>query len=178
MIPNDEQSQLLSVRETEIRKLKEEIQLEAALEKVRVASMAMHKTEELAMVSSVVYEELNRLGITNFQSCGFHIIDEQNEIQNVWNFHIDHKQLTRFQMPLKGNDILEVRYKAWKKGEKLFYQKVGGQQLNANLEYITVKEITLGKAASWIEKYGFPDPVHFHFANFSMGYLHVISEHE
>ena len=152
-----------------------EAQIEASLERVRSRSMAMHSTEELENVSSVVYEELIKLGITTFQSCGFHIIDEQNEIQQVWNFHIDLKQLSRFQMPIKGDPILDARYAAWKQRENVFYQKVEGQQLNDHLAFISGPGLLLGSASSWTEKFDFPDPVHFHFANFSSGYLHVIA---
>jgi signal transduction histidine kinase len=167
---------LLKERNIELEAFKRELEIEAALERVRSRSMAMHSTEELVDVSSVVYEELKKLGITTFQSCGFHIIDEQNEIQQVWNFHMDLKQLTRFQMPIKGNPILNARYAAWKKRKNVFYQKVGGQQLNDLLEFISDQDIKLGFSSSWIEKFGFPDPVHFHFAYFSRGYLHVIAE--
>ncbi|MCJ7809305.1 MAG: hypothetical protein MUP26_03475, partial [Desulfobulbaceae bacterium] len=125
-----------------------EAQIEAALERVRSRSMAMHSTEELEKVSSVVYEELIKLGITTFQSCGFHIIDEQNEIQQVWNFHIDLKQLTRFQMPMKGDPILDARYAAWKQRENVFYQKVGGQQLNDLLAFISDPDVLLGSTSS------------------------------
>ena len=70
------------------RKLKEkdkELQIEAALERVRARSMAMHKSDELAEVASVGFQQLAALGILqDTQIFGFGIIDEDTGINTMW----------------------------------------------------------------------------------------------
>ncbi len=150
-----------------------EAQIEAALERVRARSMAMHNAEELADVSSVVYDEFQKLGITEFEACGFHIVDEEKEIHHVWNFHIDLKQLTRFEVPLTGDPVLNDRYKSWKRKEPVFYQKIGGKKRKDHLEFLWPMETsTLEENTA---KQDIPDPVHFYFGNFSNGYLHILT---
>jgi len=155
-----------------------EAQIEVALERVRSRSMAMHNTEELWEVSSVVYEEFNKLGISEFESCGVHVVDEEKGTQEVYNFQIDGKQLARFQAPLKGDKVLDERYTAWKRHDPFIYQIVEGKALNKHIKFSSGQGLELGPFGSWTEKSGFPDPVHFHFGVFSKGYLHIIAGEE
>ncbi|MBK5270688.1 MAG: hypothetical protein JJE22_06710, partial [Bacteroidia bacterium] len=46
-----------------------EAQIEAALERVRSSSLAMHRSQDLAEVMSVVFQQLNALGISNIIRC-------------------------------------------------------------------------------------------------------------
>jgi signal transduction histidine kinase/endonuclease IV len=153
-----------------------EAQIEASLERVRSRSLAMRGADEFLEVAAVVYEELKKLRTTNFDSCGVNIYDEEKKIQTIYNFHIDLKMLTEFQIPMKGDRILDERYKAWKRQDNIFYQTVGGKALDVHLGFAH-QGMELD-ASSWIEKFGFPDPAHYHFGNFAQGYLHIISSEE
>ena len=154
------------------------LQIEASMDRIRAQSLAMRHTEELRFVSGVIYEELHKNGIENFESCGFHIVDEENDAQEVWNYQIDNKQLLRIKLPLNGDDVLNERYKDWKNRVPFHHRKVEGEELNQNLFLTVPPGMELGDSVSWTEKFGFPDPVHFHFGNFRQGYLHVISSEE
>jgi hypothetical protein len=71
-----------------------EAQIELALERVRARTMAMHKSEELAETSQVLFHQLSELGgIPDRISIG--IADEVNGIVNFWTTdqqgsHLDH----------------------------------------------------------------------------------------
>ena len=58
-----------------------EAQVETSLERIRASAMAMHKSEELTTVAKVLHQELNWLGITQYATCGFAIVDEKEGIQ-------------------------------------------------------------------------------------------------
>ena len=60
-----------------------EVQIEAALEKVRSRAMAMQKSEDLAGAVSIVFEELElmKLGILR---CGIGIINKENKSVTLW----------------------------------------------------------------------------------------------
>ncbi|WP_297798438.1 nuclear transport factor 2 family protein, partial [uncultured Eudoraea sp.] len=60
-----------------------EAQIEAALEKVRASSMAMHKSEELKEVIQVVYDQFIQLNL-NIEHTGFIMDYKDNEDMHIW----------------------------------------------------------------------------------------------
>ena len=97
-----------------------EAQIEAALERVRSASMAMHKTENLADVVVVYFEQLNDLQVEFIQSwiTIFHL--DQGYV-DVWFSPLDgiYDTPRHFKMP----SILfeETSIKSWKEGLPFSY---------------------------------------------------------
>jgi len=148
-----------------------ESQIEAALERVRSASMAMRQTSELNDVSMVLYDQLRKLGF-QFISCGFTIVIEEEQVHDVWNYDFNRLQLTHFQMPLQGDSTLKERYKAWKSKKTIFLQELNDTALEKHL-WITSPE-ELKREKNLVSLFNFPHPAYFCFANFSKGYLHVI----
>ena len=60
-----------------------EAQIEAALERVRSSTMAMHKSEQLSETAKVLFEQIDLLGkIPDRMSIG--IINEENRIVEMW----------------------------------------------------------------------------------------------
>jgi len=55
--------QLLNEKDQKIAQLERALTVEAALEKVRAASMAMHKSEELPKVAEVLVNQMTDLGL-------------------------------------------------------------------------------------------------------------------
>ncbi len=163
----------LAKKEQAVAKLERDLEIEASLERIRSRSMAMHDTKELVEVAATVYEELKRLGIVNFTSSGFHIIDENTNTQSVSNYHIDLKQLTRFAMPLTGDDVLDARYAAWKKRVPVYEQKVGGSTLKKHLKFLFARQTSTADEVASMDD--IPDPTHFYFGNFSKGYIHILA---
>ncbi|MDZ7604299.1 MAG: hypothetical protein U5K79_01650 [Cyclobacteriaceae bacterium] len=80
-----------------------EAQIEAALEKVRSRSLAMHRTEELQEAAEVLNIELNRLGLLNINQCGYAIYNEKNN-QVLWLTRPDGTSREEFTLPIKGRN--------------------------------------------------------------------------
>ena len=150
-----------------------ELEIEAALERVRSASMAMHKSEDLVNVATVMYNVIKNLGITQSAQCGFALINEEKKLQELWGSQTDSNLLTHFILPLTGDQVFLERYEAWKRKEPFFSQKLDAQQLKKHLEVaMPDTEITEEEKRS---KLDMPETTYFHFGNFSHGYLQIIA---
>jgi len=149
-----------------------EAQIEAAMERVRARSMAMHKSEELGEVSILLYEQLKSLGVGEFINCGYVEVDQKRKIQHAWMTRADGSSPGIHQLPLVGDDILNRRNRAWKKQQEIFYQVVIGDELKKHLEFASTyfgnKEIN-----KMVES--FPDTIIFYCGNFPYGYLHIVT---
>ena len=69
--------------EKELAAKNRELQIEAALEKVRSRSLAMHKSDELKEVIIVVFEKLKELGL-DFQNSGIQLYKEGSKDIDQW----------------------------------------------------------------------------------------------
>ena len=156
-----------------VEKQNRELEIEAALERVRSRTMAMHKSKELAEVSALLYKELQGLGITQFLNCGYVEIDELNHIQNAWMTNADGLGFNVVQLPLTGDSVFDERYEAWKRKAKLFHQVVGGEVLKNHIELGTqhYRKTEIDE----LVRTRFPDPTIFYCGNFNYGYLNIIT---
>ena len=66
----------------ELQEKNRELKIEAALERVRVKAMAMHSTKDIESATSVVFNELSRLGI-DMERCGINLLNE-TPIVELW----------------------------------------------------------------------------------------------
>ncbi len=132
-----------------------EAQIEAALERLRAKSMAMHKSEDLSETVTKVFTELEDLGFKTIR-CGIGIFNDKSKKVNVWTVSDGGNnkiaQLSGDEM-LEGHPLLEGIYDAYKdqkdysydlKGEDLinYYNVVADSNLpvsgpKANFEHIT-----------------------------------------
>jgi len=153
-----------------------EAQIEAALERVRARTMAMHKSEELAETASLLYNELSQLGVKDFLNCGFVEVDEANNVQHGWMTMPDGTISEGFHLPLKGDSVLNDRFKGWKDQEPCYHQEVGGKKLKDHMDFVFP---TMGsKEVEDMTRQNFPDPTIFYCASFKQGYLHLITDSE
>ncbi len=150
-----------------------EAQIEVSLERVRSASMAMHKSEELINVVTVMYGEFTNLGMTQSATAAVVIIDEKKHRQTFWGSQTDTDLLEQFDMPLLGHPILQDRYDAWKRKEPLFLQKLGGKNLREIMEFVLPEDSSSEEENA--AKGDMPDPTFFYCGNFSHGYTHIIA---
>jgi signal transduction histidine kinase len=150
-----------------------EAQIEVALERVRARTMAMHRSSELAEVSTVLYQELTQLGIWDFVNCGFVEIDEEEKKQYGWTTMPDGSLAEGFNLPLLGDPVMDNRYKAFKKQVPAFHQSVGGKELKDHMKFV-YKTLQSDSIREMTQTH-FPDPTYFYCFNFSHGYLHIIT---
>ncbi len=113
-----------------------EAQIEAALERVRAKSMAMHKSEELPETSQVLFEQFALLGnMPDRISIG--IFREEEKLIELWatdqiGSQIDHK----YSGPLDEATTMAKIHKAWKEGKDSMVVDLSGQKLKAWVRYI------------------------------------------
>lgn len=75
-----------------------EAQIEAALERVRAASMAMHQSSELIDISQVIYQQICELGI-KIEGAGFHVDYRKDDDFNIFAVDATSNYPARFHIP-------------------------------------------------------------------------------
>ncbi len=153
-----------------------EAQIEAALERVRSRSMAMHSSEELAEVATVLYNELLKLQVIEFSVASIVVFDEPNNQQIVWGSQTESEALEKSIMPLLGDEVLQEIYDKWLSGEALFSVKVGGVAFENHKNFV----FPIAERTELVDRFlkNMPDPTFFHCAVYSMGYLELVSDRE
>lgn len=114
-----------------------EAQIEAALERVRSKTMAMHSSEDVDITVLTLFEEVSKLGLNKSIRCGIGILQDK-EYMETWsatytqNGEVDLKVgvLDMVLHPL----LIEIK-KTWKKGGKYLTYELEGRQVK---EYYTV----------------------------------------
>jgi hypothetical protein len=81
-----------------------EAQIEAALERVRSRSLAMHKSDELPEVIQLVFEQLRQLNF-NIDSAQFDLNFRENDDLNLWAAVPGQPYPTRLQIPYFNNAV-------------------------------------------------------------------------
>ncbi len=95
-----------------------EARIEAALEKVRGQSMAMHKSEQLPETAKVLFEQFKSLGKIP-DRIGIVVIKEEVKEVELWATDQIGSQLKdRFRGSLDGASSMVKIYKAWKEGKE------------------------------------------------------------
>jgi len=100
-----------------------EAQIEAALERVRSRTMAMHKSDDLTSAVATVFEELRKLGLKTLR-CGVGIFDGKSRKINVWTSSSSEKsdsvQVSGDEM-LEGHSLLDGIYNSWQHQQDYSY---------------------------------------------------------
>jgi hypothetical protein len=105
-----------------------EAQIEAALERVRSKTMAMHKSDELADTAGVLFEQMVSLGIVP-KRCIISIINQSTNNASFWLTGSDGKVIPGSDLvPLTEEIHLIETYQAWKEKKTHFSFKVSGEE--------------------------------------------------
>ncbi len=149
-----------------------EAQIEAALERVRSRSMAMHKSEELADLSLELVKQVQALGVKTW-FCAFNIYDDDLRGSLEWGSNGE-GTFPRYRTPREG--VFLRYYEAGQRGETLLINEIGEDECPAHYEYLCslpgVGEQLLKMKAAGIP---FPASQIDHVAFFKYGYLLFIS---
>ncbi len=111
-----------------------EAQIEAALERIRSRSMAMHQSKELSEVASVVFEQLNKLGISIIRTW-INIFNPELKCSEVWITSLFEANAypVKVILPLDKNDLIIALHQQWKDGaEYLSYSFIGDEAVEYN----------------------------------------------
>jgi Stage II sporulation protein E (SpoIIE) len=149
-----------------------EAQIEAALERVRSKTMAMHNSEELADLSLELVKQVQALGVATW-FCAFNIYDDDPQGSLEWGSNGE-GTFPRYRTPREG--IFLGYYEAGQRGETLFINEIGANECPAHYDYLCtlpgVGEQLLKMKESGIS---FPTSQIDHVAYFKYGYIIFIT---
>jgi signal transduction histidine kinase len=116
-----------------------EARIELALERVRARAMAMQKSDELSETSSVLFHELNNLGIETIRS-GVGIFNGDNDTAELWlTTESDKKTETRVigSLHASAHPAFQKWFAAWKQKEPSFSFELKGDAVRNYYETIS-----------------------------------------
>ena len=114
-------------RTAELEHKNRDLEIEAALERVRSRTMAMHKSEEVLETANVLYQELKKLG---FQFGGVIIIimDEATGDMEHWFSGFDQENYPQcYRVPYFEHPFYEAQLNGWRNGETYKVIEIGGE---------------------------------------------------
>jgi signal transduction histidine kinase len=113
-----------------------EAQIEAALERVRSRTMAMHKSDELAEVATVLFEQMSLLDNTP-DRFNIRIVNEAEGVFEFWATDQEGHLVNKFfRAAFDGSPVVLQMYTSWKAKEKILIQDLHGDQLSEWVHYI------------------------------------------
>ncbi len=150
-----------------------EAHIEAALERVRSRTMAMHDSIELEKVAALMYREFIELGFDQVRQCGYSVIDTENNLQKMWLTQFDGNPMAHFTLPLKGDKLVSERFEEWSSGARFQYQVTPMSEFTKHLKRV---QASLNEQQFEMALKKMPDPIHFYQAFFNQGYLHIVAD--
>ena len=152
-----------------------EAQIELALERVRARTMAMQRSDELTAAASLLFKQLEDLGIKSWSS-GFNIWQADGRAATINMCNPDGSIAMPYHLP-HTEDIFFIRIcEAMKRGDDLLVMETGGKELEETYNYMfSLPEVK--KVLGAMEDTGFQIPKFQvnHCAFFSRGYLMFIT---
>lgn len=151
-----------------------EAKIETALEKVRSRTMGMQKSDELADVANVLFEEMNEL-VHNLWTCGF-VLCEKDREEDEWWLGLDDGFTRGFFLPNVNDYAHSHLYEGWLKEEAFRTVQLEGDDLQEHYDWLmqiqVAKNIFDEMEAAGMQR---PDWQKLHAAYFSKGYLVIIT---
>ncbi|HET6721718.1 MAG TPA: hypothetical protein VFH07_03165, partial [Chitinophagaceae bacterium] len=113
-----------------------EAKIEAALERVRSRTMAMHKSDELAEVATVLFEQMSLLDNTP-ERFNIRIANEAEGVFEFWATDQEGHLVNKFfRAAFDKSPVVLQMYTSWKAKEKILIQDLHGDQLSEWVHYI------------------------------------------
>jgi signal transduction histidine kinase len=149
-----------------------EAQIEAALERVRARSMAMHKSEELAELSLELVKQVQVLDVATW-FCAFNIYDDDPKGSLEWGSN-GQGTFPKYRTPREG--IFLQYYEAGQRGETLLINEIDEKECPRHYEYLCSLP-GVGEQLLKMQKAGIPFPASQidHVAYFKYGYILFIT---
>jgi len=111
--------------------LAREAQIEAALERVRAQTMAMHNSEDVGKCIVKMFSELTALGVDEGTRFGIGILNHDNENIQLWTARKDGEEVNMHigSLDMKWHPLLKSARKAWKEQMQLHQYVLEGEDL-------------------------------------------------
>ncbi|MFN8355288.1 MAG: ATP-binding protein [Spirosomataceae bacterium] len=171
---NETLERQVTERTAELKHKNRDLEIEAALERVRSRTMAMQHSEELTEAANLLFQQVQVLGIPVW-SCGYNIF-EKNANECIGWMSTEGTLQPPFSIPLSESPTFIRFYESKQKGEEFYVETVEGDALEAHYKYMLslpdFKEI----AKTHVESgFIFPTFQMNHVVNFKHGNLIFIT---
>ena len=151
-----------------------EAQIEVALERVRARTMAMQRSEELADVASVLFEQLRGLG-GKLWGTGFGLCQSNADYDEFW-FANEKGVFPAVSIPNNEDDAHKEMYENWKSETDLLAIEGSGKELKNHYDYMmSLPEVKPFFQKILNEGLSFPEWQQWNAAYFTHGYLLIIT---
>ena len=122
-----------------IHELQHRIKVEEALERVRTASMAMQKSEDLKNVVSVLYKEIEPFGLAT-STCTIHIFHEESQNTEVWVADgLDSDHIQSYYWYGREHPVIDLMWTKWEEKESHLDLHLKGARKKDLDEYLLTK---------------------------------------
>src|SRR6476659_9244224 len=121
--------------EKELAAKNHELEIEAALEKVRSRSLAMHKSEELQQIVTVAFERLKELNIS-MDAANIVVFSEGTRDADLWIASPGQEYVSCFHLPYVDHLIPSSVFNAREKGNDFFANTFSFEEKNKYFNYL------------------------------------------
>ncbi len=151
-----------------------EAKIQLAMERVRARTMAMQKSDELAEAAQLLYQQFRLLGIERLTSA-YMFVHEETSTQDGWAVLADGSLIPELlTFPLTGDSILDARYQSWKKMRPIHHAMLDKAENKRHHRFLAGR-LAPNISPKIFNQYLNLNELHFYNANFSKGYLLVIT---
>jgi signal transduction histidine kinase len=113
-----------------------EAKIEAALERIRSRTMAMHKSDELAETATVLFEQFKDLGELP-ERIAIGIVHEDERVIEIWaTLHGGNIMDLMFKFSIDEPHVMKKMYVAWKEKKKTITIDLRGKELDEYFEFL------------------------------------------
>ncbi len=151
-----------------------EAQIEAALERVRSRSMAMHKSDELLEAGEILFVEMQKLGIESL-TAGFVLIDKEEKNGLNYTPHPGTKKIMPVPVIIPHNETIHMQQvvENWKKGNPFFIVEMDEEETIQHQTFIAERSTNFPLTAAQLIAIS-PARLFLHNFNFKEGYVLIV----
>ena len=135
-VENKKLRDAIQSRTIELERKNRELEIKAALERVRARTMAMHKSDELGATSLLLFDEFKALDEISEQiSIG--IFDEENQVLNLYATVHGEQWKEATKIDLDEPHAMQKIYNGWREKKKSLLIDLSGKELKAYNKMVT-----------------------------------------
>ncbi|MBP6416938.1 MAG: nuclear transport factor 2 family protein, partial [Chitinophagaceae bacterium] len=151
-----------------------EAQIEAALERVRSRSMAMHKSNELLEAGEILFLEMQKLGIESL-TAGYVLIDKEEKNGLNYTPHPGTKKIMPVPVIIPHNETSHMQQvvENWKKGNPFFIIEMGEEETIQHQTFIAERSTNFPLTAAELIAIS-PARLFLHNFYFKEGYILIV----
>ncbi len=137
--PIEESSENSTDLSSEIKRLKKQLKIEAALEKIRNRTLLMRDSSELNEAVAVFFQQFQSLDLLPKEARTYFCdIDTDTDIAKVWMTHADGTVMKgSHKTPLTQSASMSQYYKAWKQKKPIMVRNYSGAALSEYLKFVS-----------------------------------------